>query len=318
MEESGRFRKVWLNALLFGLTLLSTFFVGLGMSLSYVHPGAQSLDVLPGPGARAFLEPRVLLLGLLYSAVLMAILLGHELAHFLTCRRYGIAATLPFFIPAPNLIGTFGAVIKIKSPIRQKHQLFDVGVSGPLTGFLLALPALAVGLAFSKIAPVPAGDGNLSLGEPLLLKLLTALFFRHRFPPGADVVLHPVAFAGWVGLLVTALNLFPIGQLDGGHITYSLVGRKAGLISLAVLAAFVVMGVLCFAGWFLWGGIGLLFILMRRLKHPPILDEDVPLSLGRRIMGVVIVLVFMLSFIPDPVKGYGLLGLLTHGGAGVK
>jgi membrane-associated protease RseP (regulator of RpoE activity) len=317
MEESGRLRKAWLNALLFGLTLLSTFFVGLSMGVSYVYPGLQSLDSLPGPGLRAFIEPRILMLGFLYSAVLMVILVGHELGHYLTCRRYGISATLPYFIPAPNLIGTFGAFIRIKSPIWQKHQLFDIGVSGPLTGFLLALPALLVGLALSKVAPLPAGEGTMALGEPLLLKLLAALFFRH-IPAGADIVLHPVAFAGWVGLLVTALNLFPIGQLDGGHIAYSLVGKKAGLVSFVVLAAFVILGIFSFAGWFIWGLIGLLFIFMRRLKHPPILDEDVPLTRGRRIIGAVIILVFILSFIPDPVKGYDLLGLLTHGGAGVK
>jgi membrane-associated protease RseP (regulator of RpoE activity) len=317
MDGYGRRRKVWLIALLFGLTVLSTFVVGLNLGLSYVYPDAGTLVTQPAGGLGAFLEPRILLLGLLYSVVLMIILVGHELGHYLTCRRYGIAATLPYFIPFPNLIGTFGAFIKIQSPIRQKHQLFDVGVSGPLTGFLRALPALLIGLAFSKVVPVPAGEGTMALGEPILLKLVSPLFFKH-IPAGADIILHPVGFAGWVGLLVTALNLFPLGQLDGGHIAYALVGKKARFISLAVLAAFVVLGVFSFAGWLIWGLIGLLFIFLRRLKHPPILDEDVPLSRGRKWLGAAVILIFILSFMPDPIKGYNLLGLFMHGGAGVR
>jgi lysylphosphatidylglycerol synthetase-like protein (DUF2156 family) len=310
-------RKVWLNALLFGLTVVTTFAVGVNLALSYVYPEPGNLPTLSEAGLGAFLEPRILLLGLLYSAVLMVILVGHELGHYLTCRRYGLAATLPYFVPAPNLIGTFGAFIRIQSPIREKHQLFDVGVSGPLTGFLLSVPALLVGLAFSKVVPVPAGEGAMSLGEPLLLKLLSPLFFKN-VPAGADIVLHPVGFAAWVGLLVTALNLFPIGQLDGGHIAYSLVGKRARSLSLIVLAAFVVLGVVFFVGWFIWGFIGLLFLFLRRLKHPPILDENVPLSPGRKLLGAAIVLVFVLSFVPDPVKGYSLWGLFMHGAAGVK
>jgi membrane-associated protease RseP (regulator of RpoE activity) len=324
-------RSAWLNAGLFVLTVLSTIGVGLSLSLPYVFA-----DVLRRPGVaelgwdvKAFLDPRVIALALLYSGVLMAILTAHELGHYLMCRRYGLAATLPFFIPAPNLFGTFGAFIKIKSPISWKRQLFDVGVAGPLAGALLAFPALLVGLAFSKIVIGQAPD-TMSLGEPLLLKLGGLVFLR-RLPEGANVILHPVAFAGWVGLLVTSINLFPVGQLDGGHIAYALVGRKRKLVSSLALSAFLVLGVFFFAGWLIWGIPGLLFGLVLRLKrpaylyrlasrlrHPPVLDEDIPLDRRRVVLAAVIIIIFVLSFIPDPIKGTSLVTLLKSAGAGVK
>jgi membrane-associated protease RseP (regulator of RpoE activity) len=321
MESAAR-KKAWLNVTLFLLTLASTFYVGLGLSLSYLHPEimGDSSAAVPGPGAVR--EPGVIILALLYSGVLMAILTAHELGHYLTCRRYGLAATLPYFIPAPNLMGTFGAFIRIKSPINWRRQLFDIGAAGPLAGFVLTLPALAVGLAYSKVVPVSPGEGVLSLGEPLLLTVGRAIFFG-RTPAGADIVLHPVAFAGWVGLLVASINLLPVGQLDGGHIAYALVGRGRRLVSSVTLAALLVLGVFFSVIWLIWGGIGLLFILAVRLKrperlyrlasrlrHPPIVDEDSPLGLGRVILGLLIILIFIASFIPDPIKGYSLLALL--------
>jgi membrane-associated protease RseP (regulator of RpoE activity) len=322
MTESTTGRRVWVNGVLFVLTSLSTFIVGLGLALSYVYPDSPGTHPPVGSPVRAFLEPRVLVLGILYAAVLMVILAGHEIGHYLTCRRYGLVATLPYFIPAPNLFGTFGAFIKIKSPITRKQELFDVGAAGPLAGFILALPALVVGLAFSKVMPVTQGEGTMILGEPLLLKLTSLLFFKH-IPAGADIVLHPVGFAGWVGLLVTSINLFPVGQLDGGHIAYAMVGRMRKRVSSAALLAFTVLGVFCFVGWFIWGIAGLLFVLVIRLKrprrlyyilsrlaHPPLPDEDVRLTRGRLIVGGLIILIFILSFIPAPVKGFSLLALL--------
>jgi membrane-associated protease RseP (regulator of RpoE activity) len=323
-------RRAWVNGVLFALTLLSTWYVGLGLSLSYLHP-----EIMGGPSAdiaspAALRDPQVLVLSLLFAAVLMIILTAHELGHYLTCRRNGLDATLPYFIPFPNLLGTLGAFIKIRSRIQWKRQLFDVGAAGPLAGFILALPAIIVGLAFSKVVAVQPGEGVLSLGEPLLFKLAGLLFFR-RIPPGADLVLHPVAFAGWAGLLVTSLNLFPVGQLDGGHIAYALVGRRRGLVSMAALVAFVVLGVFFFVGWLLWGGIGVLYVIilrMRRpagiyrlacrLKHPPVIDEDAHLGRGRTVLAILIIVIFVLSFIPDPIKGSSLLALLKHAGSVVK
>jgi membrane-associated protease RseP (regulator of RpoE activity) len=308
MNDAPPRDKTWLNGLLFVLTVLSTCFVGLGWSASYLffESGANPI----AEAGRALGDPRVFPLSALYAAVLMTILVGHELGHYLTCRRYGVAATLPYFIPAPTLIGTLGAFIRIKSPIYYKRQLFDIGANGPFAGFFLALPALVVGLAFSRVTTyVPTGD-VISFGEPLLFKLLSALFFG-KVSEGSVLVLHPVGFAGWVGLLVTAINLVPLGQLDGGHIAYALLGRKARLLSKGVVAIFVVMGVFFYVTWLIVAAV-ILFLWFKsksRLKHPPVLDEDSPLDPKRRFLSVLVVVIFILSFIPDPVKGYDLLSL---------
>ena len=333
--------EVRLNAALFGLTVLSTFGVGLELGFGYLHPASPNAPPVPQPPA-AYFEPRVLVLGVLYAAVLMTILTAHELGHYLTCRRYGLAATLPFFFPAPNLpffiptpggvpslslFGTFGAFIRIKSPIAWKRQLFDIGAAGPLAGAALAFPALLVGLGFSRVVAIQE-PGAVSLGEPLLLKLGSLLFFgRHA----GGVVLHPVAFAGWVGLLVTALNLFPLGQLDGGHIAYALVGRRRKLVSRLALSAFLVLGVFFSIAWLVWGTLGLLYGVILRVKrpaglyrlavrwqHPPVFDEDSPLDRRRVVLAIILAVVFVLSFIPDPIQGTSLVALLKRAPAGVK
>jgi Zn-dependent protease len=317
MNDAPPLEKTWLNGLLFVLTVLSTCFVGLGWSASYLffESGANPIT----EAGSALSDPRVFPLSALYAAVLMTILVGHELGHYLTCRRYGIRATLPFFIPAPTLIGTLGAFIRIKSPINFKRHLFDIGANGPFVGFLLALPALAVGLAYSRVTTyIPAGD-IISFGEPLLFKLLSALFFG-RTPEGSVLVLHPVGFAGWVGIMVTSFNLVPFGQLDGGHIAYALLGRRARLVSKGVIVIFVVMGVIFWVGWFLWAAVMLFFEFKSklRLRHPPVLDEDMPLDRGRRVRAVFVILIFALSFIPDPVKGFDLLSLFKGLAGGGK
>lgn len=321
MNDAPPRERTWLNGLLFVLTVLSTCFAGLGWSASYLffEAGAASGANPVAEAARALGDPRVFPLSSLYAAVLMTILVGHELGHYLTCRRYGIRATLPFFIPGPPFIGTFGAFIRIKSPINFKRQLFDIGANGPFVGFLLALPALVVGLAFSTVTTyVPTGD-SISFGEPLLFKLLSSLFFG-RTPEGSVLVLHPVGFAGWVGILVTSFNLIPFGQLDGGHVAYALFGRKARLVSKGVIVIFVVMGVFFWVGWFLWAAVILFFEFKSklRLRHPPVLDEDAPLDPKRRFLGVLIILIFVLSFIPDPVKGLDLLSLLKGLAGGAR
>lgn len=297
--------RIWLNILLFGLTLVSTFFVGLLWSLSYVHAERLASNGPAELGLRALLEPEILLLSLSYCIVLMVILVGHELGHYLTCRRYGLDATLPFFIPFPTLIGTLGAFIKIKSPIRHKGQLFDIGANGPLAGFALAFPALAVGLAFSKVVPALPKEGAIIFGEPLVFDLLETLFFAGA-PAGSDLVLHPMAFAGWVGILVTSFNLLPFGQLDGGHIAYALFGPRTRLLSRALVAAFVVMGFFFWVGWFLWAGV----LLVLGMRHPRLIDEDEPLSRKRKALSLVVLLIFVLSFIPDPVRGFDLRTVL--------
>jgi membrane-associated protease RseP (regulator of RpoE activity) len=237
--------------------------------------------------------------------VLIVILLGHEMGHYLTCRFYRIEATLPFFIPAPTLIGTLGAFIKIKSPITGRKQLFDIGVAGPLVGFVLSLPALVYGLSLSKIVPSVPREEAMVFGEPLLLKVIVGLMFGDA-PAQSDLFLHPVAFAGWVGILVTAFNLFPVGQLDGGHVSFALLGERSKRLARLLLGVFVVMGVFFWVGWIVWA----LVIMLLGLKHPRVVDDRERLSGKRRFVGGVILVIFVLCFIPAPIKGYSLLELL--------
>jgi membrane-associated protease RseP (regulator of RpoE activity) len=301
--------RTWLNIILFLLTLLSTYMMGLTTwSLSYVYADAalEANDMLE-IGFEVLADPQVIMLSFFYMFALIGILLAHEMGHYLTCRFYGLNATLPFFIPLPNLIGTMGAFIRIRSPITRKHQLFDVGVAGPLAGFILTVPAAAYGLAHSKLVPAMPSDGAIFFGEPLLFKILGS-WLLGDIPPGYDIVLHPVAFAGWVGALVTAMNLFPIGQLDGGHVMYAIFGSRVKKWAPWILGAFVLMGIFLFAGWLLWA----VLIGFLGLRHPPVWDEHVPLDGRRRLVGYAVIVIFILSFIPDPIKGAGVLDIIRQ------
>jgi membrane-associated protease RseP (regulator of RpoE activity) len=299
--------RPWLNALLFFLTIGAAFLVGLDWGAGYLAAGRPGTALIDGGLKSALRDPQAVGLGLLYAAVLMLILTAHEMGHYLACRRYGISATLPFFIPAPTLIGTMGAFIRIRDPITRKRQLFDIGAAGPLAGFIPALPALAVGLALSKIVPALPRSEAIIFGEPLIVKLISAAALRGA-GPGYDVILHPVAFAGWVGMLVTALNLFPMGQLDGGHVAYAVFGPKSRRLAQVFLVFFLVMGALFWLGWWVWG----LLILVLGIKHPSVWDEPSPLGRGRTITAVVLVVIFVLCFIPAPVKGLNLMDLLRQ------
>ncbi len=299
--------RVWLNILLFVVTVLATFIVGFSWSASYKYADTLFGNPHLASDPAVMLDPEIITLSLVYAVVLIGILLGHELGHFLTCRYYKIDATLPYFIPAPTLIGTLGAFIKIRSPITKKQQLFDIGIAGPLTGFVLSLPAVIYGLSVSKVVPSLPQEEAILFGEPLLIKIVGSFIFK-GVPEGFDVVPHPVAFAGWVGVLVTSLNLFPVGQLDGGHVVYALIGQKSRKIAPFFLGVFVFMGVVFWIGWFVWA----LLIYFLGLKHPRIADEDKPLSQGRRAIGYLMLVVFILSFIPDPIQGYNLLDLLKQ------
>ena len=292
--------RTWLNGLLFVLTVLTTCIAGLSWSANFLFFESAA-------GADPLLFP----LSGLYALALMAILVGHEMGHYLTCRRYGVDATLPYFLPGPPFLGTFGAFIRIKSRIGFKRHLFDIGANGPFAGFVLSAAALVAGLAFSRLAPYTPSDSSISFGEPLLFKLLTSLFFG-RVPEGQAVVLHPVGFAAWAGLLVTSINLLPISQLDGGHVAYAVLGRHARTVSRVLMAGLAVMGVFFYLGWLVFGALILFFDFKfkLRLKHPPVDDEFWPLDRGRKAKAVLIVIIFVLSFIPEPVKGYSLFGFL--------
>ncbi len=240
-------------------------------------------------------EPWRLADGLWFSLTLMTILLAHELGHFLACRFYRVDASLPYFLPAPTLIGTMGAFIRIRSPIYSKRVLFDVGIAGPLAGFLFLLPPLAIGLAYSKVIPGIAARGDLVFGVPALERLLESVVF-FGVDPG-DIYLHPVARAAWVGLLATALNLLPIGQLDGGHILYSFVGERHRILSRVFVAALVPIGIFFSYSWLLWA----LFLVLFGMRHPMIYDAS-RLGSGRRLLGWLALAIFLLSFTLTPVR----------------
>ncbi|HUE05540.1 MAG TPA: site-2 protease family protein, partial [Bryobacteraceae bacterium] len=221
---------------------------------------------------------------------------------------YGVDASLPYFIPAPTLMGTFGAFIRIRSAIYSKRVLFDIVVAGPLAGFVFLLPALAVGVAFSKVIPGIAHQGDIQFGTPGLLWILQKAIFPGV--PAADIYLHPVARAAWIGILATALNLLPIGQLDGGHILYALVGDRHKLLSKIFIAALIPLGFRWWlfarilgvpvSVWWLWAAV--LFFLARR--HPVIVDPS-SLSTGRKWLALAALIAFVLCFTVEPVVAIG-------------
>jgi hypothetical protein len=311
MSEATSEQKTWLNGLLFVLTVLTVWTAGLVWSAGFARPDAPPASSLSALLVRAFRDTGLYPMAALYAAVLMTILVGHELGHYLTCRRHGVRATLPFFMPGPPFLGTFGAFIRIKSPLYFKRQVFDIGANGPLAGFILTVPMLAVGMSHSRVIPIVHAEEGLFFGEPLLFRLMSILFFG-RIPEGSFLNLHPIVWAGWVGLLMTALNLLPIGQLDGGHIAYALLGRRARPLSVLMVGLLVVMGVFFHMTW-LFLAVLILVLEFRSktgLRHPPVLDEDAPLGRKRAILSAVVIAIFILSFVPDPVRGFGLLDLL--------
>lgn len=253
-----------LPAILFGLTLLSTIFAG-------------------GP---------------VYAVSIMAILLTHELGHFVMCRRNGIPASFPFFLPFPaSIFGTLGAVIVMRGRAPNRKALFDVGIAGPLAGLAIAIPVTFIGLRESAIVPVDeVGSDALRLGNSLLFSFLTDISVG-EIAEGHELVLGPMAYAGWAGLFVTALNLLPVGQLDGGHIVYAILGERSHMVYRGALAGVVLITVITrFPGWLV---IGLLAFLLAR-RHPLPMDEVTPLDTTRRALGMAAMLLFILAFIPVP------------------
>jgi membrane-associated protease RseP (regulator of RpoE activity) len=230
--------------------------------------------------------------GVPFAVTLLAILLAHEMGHYLVCRYYRLNASLPYFLPAPGVIGTFGALIRIRSTIYSRRVLFDVAVAGPLAGFAVLLPFLAAGLSLSKVVPGIAQQGDFAFGTPLLFSLAESLMFPGV--PSSDIYLHPMARAAWVGVFATALNLLPIGQLDGGHILYALFGEHHRRISLAAIAVLILLSFLYWP-WRLWAAP--LFFLGR--KHPFIFDET-RLDPKRKGVAALALLIFVISFMPAP------------------
>ncbi len=242
------------------------------------------------------LNAKTILEGLNFSMPLVAILLVHESGHYIASRHHKVKVSLPYFIPAPNILGTFGAFIKSKSPFYNRRQLLDVGASGPLAGLAISIIAIVVGLSQSQLVRLDTQAG-LMLGDSLLFKFLTLIVIG-SLPKGYDLILSPMAFAGWVGLFVTMLNLIPAGQLDGGHIAYALFGGKARWISKLVILTMIPLGFI-WPGWFIWAFLLAVFIP----SHPPTLDDNYPLDKKRRIIGYISLIVFLLTFTPTPFTG---------------
>jgi membrane-associated protease RseP (regulator of RpoE activity) len=293
--------RVWLHVLLFLITFAATTMVGASFYASFLSDlGYRRINVQTS---------RLLLGGLWYSVPALLILGSHEMGHYFACRYYRISATLPFFIPAPivSLFGTLGAVIRIREPLRTKRILFDVGVAGPIAGFVVLLPALIVGIMWSKVMrQPPPSPGGVELGEPMLFQLVTRMFFG-RVPDGYTLNAHPMAFASIFGLLATALNLLPIGQLDGGHLAYANLGARAKYVTYATLGATLVLGLTISTSWLIWGAIILVLLRLSGFEHPPTVDEREPLDRGRIAVTVLAIIIFALCFTPWPITPQDLI-----------
>lgn len=245
-------------------------------------------------------QPTDLAKGGPFSFTLMLILFVHEMGHYVVSKRYGVQTTPPYFIPGPWFpfgIGTFGAFIKMRSPILGKEALLDIGAAGPIAGFIVALFAVGWGLSSSPVIEVQDGSALLHLGDPLAFSFLAYLLGKNP-PVGYDIALNSVAFAGWIGFFVTSLNLLPIGQLDGGHIAYALFGRKHRSVSIGMVLILIVLGMLGWSGWYVWA----VLTAVLGVRHPPIMDEHIPLDLKHRLVGWGSILLFIVTFMPIPFK----------------
>ena len=286
--------RVWLHLLLFALTVVSTTIVGATWYASFLDDFRGS-TALPMPFAA------LLVRGFWYSGTILAILGCHELGHYFACRYYDVDASLPFFIPVPILLtGTMGAFIRIREPIPQKRMLFDIGIAGPIAGFLVAVPALFLGIAMSHVVKLPDTFTGYELGEPLLFKLASWLLWGST-PDGYSLNLHPIAFAAWFGLLATALNLFPIGQLDGGHISYAVLGSRSTYVTFATVAGAI--GLSSFASsWIVWTTLTIVMLIVFGPRHPRVADEHMPLDRTRQLLALFALIMFILCFTPAPIR----------------
>ncbi|OGC79727.1 MAG: hypothetical protein A2145_01040 [candidate division Zixibacteria bacterium RBG_16_40_9] len=270
----------WINILLFILTIFSTLLTG-AMS-------AGQTDFLN--------HPQRIFQGASYSFWLLSILLFHEFGHYWAAKNRKVKVTLPYFIPGPTLFGTFGAFIRAKSPFKNRRELLEVGAAGPVAGFVVSVLAIIFGLSTSQIVKTIPETEGLHLGDSLLFSFLSKLVIGD-LPIGHDILLSPVAFAGWAGLLVTMLNLIPIGQLDGGHISYALFGNRQKIIG--NLATLGMIGLAYFwPGWLVWVALAILM----RTDHPPTLNDQIPLHQSHKILGWISYAIFILCFIPVPLQ----------------
>ncbi|MDN5321200.1 MAG: hypothetical protein PWP49_1620 [Thermococcaceae archaeon] len=275
---------------LFIATLLSTLFAGYWLSTSYI----AFLEQYNLPGIR-----NVYLNAIAFSVSVLAILGTHEMGHKIAATLHGVKSTFPYFIPFPNILGTLGAVIRVKSPIPTRNAAIDLGASGPIAGFVVAIPVLLIGLKLSPMLPISAvaEEGGIAFGQSLIMLILEKYLFR--IPEDYVIYLHPVAIAGWVGILVTFLNLIPAAQLDGGHIARAFLGEKLhSILTFGLGLAMIGMSVF-WAGWLLWGFI---ILLMGRIGNPGALDEVSPISPKRIVLALIVLAIFILSATPVPIS----------------
>jgi len=292
--------RTWLHWALLAATFASTTYVGAYHYLAYLA------DYTPSAGAVLPSGLPLLLGGLWYSGTILVILGAHEMGHYVACRYYQVDATRPFFIPMPLVLtGTLGAFIRIREPIPSKRALFDIGVAGPLAGFAFLVPALFLGVAMSHVAKLPPNFVGFNLGEPVLFKIASMMIWG-TIPDGYSVNLHPMAFAAWFGMLATALNLFPIGQLDGGHLTYAVFGRRSSAITLGAISTAV--GLTYFSrSWMVWTVMMVVMTMSMGRHHPRTVDEDVPLNRTRLWVALIAAIVFVLCFTYAPIEPTELL-----------
>lgn len=267
----------YIQLILFAMTVVTTVVAGA------LQQGVNLLE-----------DPWGLWRGLPFSLTLLMILGAHEFGHYFFSKRYGVDATLPYFIPAPSFVGTFGAFIKMRSPVMDRSALLDIGAAGPLAGLAVSIPVLYIGLSLSEIVPVTEGE-NIQLGGSILFNAITWLV-HGSLAEGTDILLHPVAFSGWIGLLVTSLNLLPVGQLDGGHVAYAVFGGRQRPLAAAVVVLLVILGIAAWTGWLFWAGI----LLFMGTGHPPVVYDWIPLNRRRKTIGWFTFLVFAVTFIPKP------------------
>ncbi len=285
-EERPGFSTLVLPGLLFLLTVFTVLWAG-----------AYQTNTNPLVGPWNFLvdDPGSLWRGIPFAATLLGILVTHELGHYVLSRLHGVPTSLPLFVPGlPHFVGTFGAIIRMRAPLTDRRALFDIGVAGPIAGFVVAVIALVIGLRLSTVVPIQ-GNYGMHLGEPLLLQFASWVVIG-PLSPTADVILHPVGFAAWFGLFITSLNLLPIGQLDGGHVAYALLGERQRSVAVALVPILMVFGWLGWKGWFLWVGLAGLM----GLAHPPVRNPGRELGATRVMIGWIALLIFVVTFSWEP------------------
>jgi membrane-associated protease RseP (regulator of RpoE activity) len=297
-----RHGRLWVQVTLLLATIATTTFTGACHYASFtIDFSKMTTDGGGQLGGELFSDPMFYVRGLWYSLTILAILGVHEMGHYIACLRYGVDATRPYFLPAPlPLTGTLGAFIRIKSRIPNKIALFDIGIAGPIAGFIIAVPALFIGLMLSRVDRLPEDSSQLlELGEPLLFRFAAWLVWGD-VAEGYSINMHPMAFAAWFGLLATALNLFPIAQLDGGHISYAVFGRRSTILTLIMIGVAIGLTFVS-SSWIAWTILLMVMIFTMGPHHPPTLDDEAKLDTPRLVLAAIAMIILVLCFTPAPI-----------------